>query len=126
MNTFTIVRNDNKQVIKYYGHGHTGYAEHGEDIVCASISAVSQQTVLGIINVLNIPVYVSLNADDGFLLVDITRKNDNSSMSSEEYNHMISENRDKVEVLMETMVIMLREIEKQYPEYLKIIEKEDK
>jgi hypothetical protein len=126
MNTFTIVRDNNNRVIKYYGHGHTGYAEHGEDIVCASISAVSQQTALGIMNVLSIPAYFSVNADDGFLLIDITKKQENSSMSSDEYNQLISENVDKISVLMETMVVMLRGIEKQYPEYLKIIEKEDK
>lgn len=126
MNTFTIVRDNNNNVIKYYGHGHTNYAEHGEDIVCASISAVSQQTALGIINVLKIPVHVAVNEEDGFLFIDITKKHENSSMSSDEYSHLISQNRDKLDVLMETMVVMLREIEKQYPEYLKIIEKEDK
>jgi hypothetical protein len=126
MNTFTIVRDDNDKVIKYYGHGHTGYAEHGEDIVCASISAVSQQTALGILNVLNVPAHVEMNAEDGFLLVDIINKHDNSSISSDEYNSLVSQNREKIDVLMETMVVMLREIEKQYPEYLKIIEKEDK
>jgi uncharacterized protein YsxB (DUF464 family) len=126
MNTFTIVRDNNGKVIKYYGHGHTGYAEHGEDIVCASISAVSQQTALGILNVLNIPVHVSTNAEDGFLLVDIMKKQENSSISSDEYNQLLIQNREKIDVLVETMVVMLREIEKQYPEYLKIIEKEDK
>lgn len=124
MTTFTIVRKDNK-IIKFYGHGHTGHASVGEDIVCAAISAASQQTAFGIINYLKIPCHIGQNNETGFLYVDLEMQNKEADISSEIFNELVAKNRVQLDTLLETLLIMLREIEKQYPENLKIFEKED-
>ena len=36
--------------------GHTGYAEEGEDIVCAAVSSVVQTAVLGLMQLVGIDV----------------------------------------------------------------------
>lgn len=124
MTTFTIVRRKGK-IVKFYGHGHTGHASIGEDIVCAAISAASQQTAFGILNYLKVPCHIGQNDDTGFLYVDLDMQNKEADISSEIFNELVEKNRVQLDTLLETMLIMLREIEKQYPENLKIFEKED-
>ena len=34
--------------IGFDAHGHTGYAECGEDIVCAAVSAITQTAAMGV------------------------------------------------------------------------------
>ena len=125
MTTFTLVRRGGK-IVKFYGFGHTGHGSVGEDIVCAALSASSQQTAMGILNYLNIPCHIGQNDENGFLYLDLDMKAEGSSQSLEEYNNLVEANRVKLDTLLETMLIMLREIEKEYPDNLKIIEKEDK
>jgi len=125
MTTFTIVRKKNK-IVKFYGHGHTGHASIGEDIVCAAISASSQQTAMGILNYLNIPCHIGQNDETGFLYLDLEIQAEGSNKSLNEYNEIIGEKRRELDALLETMLVMLREIEKEYPNKLAIIEKEDK
>lgn len=48
-------------------HGHTGFAEHGEDIVCAAVSVLTQTAVLGLTNVLGIDCQVQVDESEGFL-----------------------------------------------------------
>ncbi len=124
MTTFTVVRKDGK-IVKFYGHGHTGHASVGEDIVCAAISAASQQTAFGIVNYLKIPCHVGQNDETGFLYVDLEMQNKEANISSEIFNELVEKNRIQLDTLLETLLIMLREIEKQYPKNLKIFEKED-
>ena len=38
--------------------GHADFGEHGEDIVCAAVSAIAQTTVLGLMRHLDVPVDV--------------------------------------------------------------------
>jgi hypothetical protein len=125
MTTFTVIRRDGK-IIKFYGHGHTGHASTGEDIVCAAISASTQQTAFGILNYLHVPCHLGQNDETGFLYLDLDMQAEGSNKSLKEYNELIDSKRDQLDALLETMVIMLREIEKEYPNNLEIIEKEDK
>lgn len=124
MTTFTVVRKDGK-IVKFYGHGHTGHASVGEDIVCAAISAASQQTAFGIVNYLKIPCHIGQNDEAGFLYVDVEMQDKGANISSEIFNKLVEENRVQLDTLFETFLIMLREIKKQYPKNLKIFEKED-
>ena len=124
MTTFTFERK-NGRIVKFYGHGHTGHASIGEDIVCAAISAASQQTAFGILNYLKVPCHIGQNDETGFIYVDLDMQNKEADISSEIFNKLVEKNRVQLDTLLETMLIMLREIEKQYPENLKIFEKED-
>lgn len=48
-------------------HGHTGFAEHGEDIVCAAVSVLTQTAVLGLMEVLEIDCLVQIEEREGYL-----------------------------------------------------------
>ena len=45
MTRITIYRNENREVERFSCSGHAGYAEFGQDIVCASISVLVINTV---------------------------------------------------------------------------------
>lgn len=48
--------------------GHTGYAEPGNDIVCAAVSALTQTAVLGLTEILAIDCLVQVDEHKGSLL----------------------------------------------------------
>lgn len=79
--------------------GHAGYSEHGKDIVCASVSSI---------------VYTSVNLAKTFNK-DVEFIDDGSKMLIKNYVDDIN-----VDLTIKNMVLMLEELEKQYPKNLKI------
>lgn len=55
----------NGRTIGFKISGHSGFAESGKDIVCASISSISQMCLVGLENVLGLNANVK--SCDGFL-----------------------------------------------------------
>jgi len=102
----------NQKVVGYSAKGHSGYDEIGKDIVCAAVSIIMQNPLGGMEDVLKVtPKYV-IN-DDGYLEVNI--------------KDMDTQGKDKeIETLLETMVIMTKALEVEYPKYIKLVEKEVK
>lgn len=99
-----------------YGHienfkvlGHSDYAEEGEDIVCAAVSAIVQTAVMGIGNVAKIDSKYS--QEKGYASLSLPH-----NLSSEQIRdaHMI----------LETMYIGLKSIELQYSSFIAIEESE--
>lgn len=79
--------------------GHANYDELGKDIVCASVSSMVITTVNAILRVDNEAIRYSDN--DG-VIIDII-KND-----------------EIVNKLINNLIDLLRELEKQYPKYIEI------
>lgn len=80
--------------------GHANYDEFGKDIVCASVSSVIMTTVNSIMNIDNSSIsYV----DDGNKII-IEKLNDN----------------DIVDKLLDTMILILKDLEEQYKENIKV------
>ena len=80
--------------------GHAKYDEFGKDIVCASVSSVIMTTVNSIMNIDNSSIsYV----DDGNKII-IKKLNDN----------------DIVDKLLNTMILILKDLEKQYKKNIKV------
>ena len=80
--------------------GHAGYDEFGKDIVCASVSSVIMTTVNSIMNIDNSSIsYI----DDGNKII-IERLSDN----------------EVVDKLLNTMILILKDLEEQYKENIKV------
>ena len=79
--------------------GHANYAEYGEDIVCASVSSIVETSI----NLAH-----EFNSD-----IKYTDKQDKIEI----FNNTNDENVLKV---LKNMIEMLKELEKQYPENVKI------
>lgn len=55
---------DNGETLSIEIFGHANYDQHGRDIVCSAISAISQTSILGLRAVANsYPDYVVVNED---------------------------------------------------------------
>ena len=80
--------------------GHANYDEFGKDIVCASVSSIVMTTVNSIMSIDDSSInYV----DDGDKII-IKKLNDN----------------DIVDKLLNTMILILKDLEKQYKKNIKV------
>ena len=100
----------NGNIIGYKASGHSGYSEQGSDIICSAISTSLQMTLIGIQEVLKLKVDFKIN--DGFLDVDL--------------KNISLDKLTQTNILTETMAIFLKELTKQYPKYIRLVEKEEK
>ena len=64
---------NNGYIVKMQIEGHTGYAEHGKDILCSAISALSQAVVLGLKQVLQCNINYKTDYKRGFLMVELVK-----------------------------------------------------
>lgn len=92
----------------FEAHGHTGYAQSGEDIVCSAVSALTQTTLIGIIQTVGAEAEYCI--EDGGIRCMLTEEN--------------AEKREKCELLIRVMYEGLCNIEKNYGKYLSVSERE--
>ncbi|MDG0871745.1 ribosomal-processing cysteine protease Prp [Paenibacillus thiaminolyticus] len=103
----TVRRKPDRSIAGFSIEGHAEYAPHGEDIVCAGVSAVS----VGAANAIEALTGVELECEmkDGFLsgTVPFIERKDIEA---------------QVQLLLESMIIGLQSIEASYESYLQIEE----
>lgn len=95
------LKSDKNLISEVVVKGHAGYAEEGYDIICASVSSVVQTAVLGLVRVLDLKI--DYKTKDGYLKCTFKPN-------------------DKTQIIMATMLEGLMDMEKQYPQYIKIME----
>ncbi|MFF2480543.1 ribosomal-processing cysteine protease Prp [Paenibacillus sp. NPDC058071] len=109
MISVTFVRNaDDRRIISFAVEGHAKYAKPGKDIVCAGVSAVSVGTVNAIEALTNVELPASMK--NGWLSSDIPIQPDR-------------ETDGKVQLLLESMLVMLGSIAESYGKHVVIQEK---
>ena len=84
--------------------GHAGYADHGKDIVCASVSSILYTTINGILNI---------DKD----AIKYTDKNDTLEIKIKNKSKVVN-------ILINSMIDLLDDLESQYPENIKIVKGE--
>ncbi|UJF31993.1 ribosomal-processing cysteine protease Prp [Paenibacillus hexagrammi] len=105
--TIKRLAKDNSHITSYVVEGHAYYDDPGKDIVCSAVSAVAVGTVNSIEALTGIiPIH---EMETGFLDITIPE--------------IASSNQDKVnqvQLILESMVVMLRSIEETYGAYITI------
>ncbi|MFX3634898.1 MAG: ribosomal-processing cysteine protease Prp [Candidatus Pristimantibacillus sp.] len=96
-----------RRIVSFTVEGHAKYAKAGKDIVCAGVSAVSVGTVNAIEALANLKLPYSMK--NGWLSSDIPVQSD-------------KETDDKVQLLLESMAVMLSTIALSYGKYVIIHE----
>lgn len=66
MTSVKVTRQDD-HIITVECSGHTGYAESGEDIVCAALSSIVQTALLGLTAVAGIRVELEKRDEEGYI-----------------------------------------------------------
>ncbi|WP_040950122.1 ribosomal-processing cysteine protease Prp [Gorillibacterium massiliense] len=97
-----------RNILSFQVKGHASYADPGEDIVCAGVSAVTVGTVNAVEKLTGV-VPVS-RMKDGFLSARIPQDGDEGK-------------RAEVQLLLESMVVMLISIEETYGAYIQVQDK---
>ncbi len=105
----TVTFNAPQNVIKSFTmSGHANFAKKGSDLVCAGASAVSFGAVNAIMSLTDIKPEIEQGQDGGYLRCVIP---DSISDDAQE----------KVQLLLNSMLISLQTIERDYGKYMKII-----
>ena len=110
MITVNIVRQsaDDKQIVSFAIEGHAKFAKPGKDIICAGVSAISVGMVNAIEELTGLELPVSMR--NGWLQSEIPRQVDASV-------------NERVQLLLESMIVMLNTIAVSYGKYVVIREK---
>lgn len=99
MTNVNIIKDD-QQIKSISIEDHAGFANHGQDIVCAGISSV---------------IFGTLNALDHYgYQTDKTKVTE----ASVDINDIGAD--EKIQVVLTTMIIQLKTIQESYPDYLNI------
>lgn len=107
MISVTITRHNN-EIVNVSLEGHAGYADHGQDIVCAAVSVL-------VINTFN---SIEQFTDDAFA----SEAAEDGGYMTMAFPESIS---DKSKLLLDSMILGLDEIQKQYgDEYISLQYKE--
>lgn len=82
-------------------NGHSGYAEQGEDIVCASVSSCAYMTANTILEILKVSAFTDVS--DGRMVVRIPFKN-----------------ADQCRDILSGFKLHMVSLEEQYPEFINV------
>ena len=91
------------RIYRFAAEGHSGFAPHGEDIVCAAVSVLLQTAVLGLEKVACIRPEVAI--DDGYLICHLSREQTSNTA---------------VSVILKTMLLGLQAIQGEYGNYVSV------
>ena len=105
--TNIVINYKNNNIVSFEISGHTGYEDFGKDILCASISSISQSAVLGITKVLNIKATVQKNDQKGYLKMVLPKE-------------MTKDEMEKTQILLKTMEMSLKDLLFDYGDYINL------
>ncbi|HWR41572.1 ribosomal-processing cysteine protease Prp [Sporomusa sp.] len=103
MITVTLIRDNNQAITGFMVNGHAQAAPHGQDIVCAGVSALTQSSIMGIER--HLQREINLVQDRNGLKIELADRPDSLTAA-----------------VFETMLLGLTEIAKLYPKSVRIIE----
>ena len=107
--TKICVYRKNEDIVKFTLSGHTGYAEQGEDIVCAAISTLSTATLNGLTEVVKIGIGFEIR--DAYIECVLP-------------DELSATKRKGANVLLETFYMSIVNLKEQYEQYITITELE--
>lgn len=104
MTEISIIDNQISKKLQIYLNGHSEYADSGEDIVCSAISVLSQSIFNGITEILRYDISHEIRA--GYFYFEIPES--------------IWKQDSRVKILIDTLILNLKDLEVQYRDYIKL------
>jgi len=105
----TFYRDSEERLSGVYAHGHAEFDEHGDDIVCAAVSAILQSTRLGL------EAYAHL-------IVDATQQSGEMQLRWPE----TARDDPSVRAIVSTAELSIERIAEQYPEHVRVTRESDR
>ncbi|KAB7708627.1 ribosomal-processing cysteine protease Prp [Bacillus aerolatus] len=103
-----ITKQPSGRISSFTMDGHAEFAEHGKDLVCAGATAVSFGALNAILSLTDAKLDIEQGKEGGFLCCRIP---DTLPAGTDE----------KVQLLLEGMIVSLQTIEREYSKHIKII-----
>ena len=101
-----------KQTIKTIeATGHSGYAEHGSDIVCSAVSVLMETLASGLTEVVN--AEVEIKYDENIPHLSVTLKETDKDKI------------EKAQILMKTALLGIKGVAQEFSKFIKIKEKQN-
>ena len=111
MTTVAFFRSPEFGLIGFEADGHSGFAEAGSDIVCAALSALTEATLNGIVNVAKAPAMYQRDDESAFLTACLTPECTGDQL-------------ERAQILLQTLLEAVQAIARDYPRNVRIIFKE--
>ncbi len=110
MTNVTVSYKDNS-LVSFEADGHAGFANHGEDIVCAAISVLMQTAVNSLDAVAGIKTII-FEADEtsGYMYIELPANLDETKKA-------------KADIVLNTVLTGLQGIAQAYPKYMRLLKK---
>ena len=105
--TKIVFHKQGEDFVRLESVGHTGYAQHGEDIVCAALSALVQGAALGVLKVAKVKAEYRVNEEKGSLSLAIPQK-------------IGAQERRDCNVILGTLLTSVEDLRKGYSEYIEV------
>ncbi len=102
-----IYRSNEGLITSFTLSGHAEFDEYGKDIVCAGASAVTFGAVNAVLSLTKIEPQIDQGGEGGYLHVKLPSNLDQSTS-------------DKVQLLLEGMLVSLQTIERDYGQYISV------
>ncbi|MTI95618.1 MAG: ribosomal-processing cysteine protease Prp [Firmicutes bacterium] len=103
------IQNHHQLIVGFSVSGHSLYAVHGADIICAAVSALSQTAIPALTQVLGVaPEWAR---DEGFLNCRIPDGLDERQT-------------ERAQIVLQTLIVGLENIARQYPTYIQLMNEE--
>ncbi|MGO1368005.1 MAG: ribosomal-processing cysteine protease Prp [Senegalia sp. (in: firmicutes)] len=96
---------DDGNILKYIMNGHTGYDEHGKDIVCAAVSVLAQTGLMSLLEFLNLKI--SYLIEDGYIKVILPK-----NLNKDDF--------EKSQIVLNTVLIGIKSVAESYPDYISL------
>lgn len=132
----TITRNNDKKINEFTIEGHAEFEHSGKDIICAGISAVSGTAIIGLERLLGLKPEIVVeqmqkeNKIWAFVKKIFGLNSDREDDSEGVFLKCVipedisEEGREKADVILETMVLGIKDLSDQYKKFVKVLDKE--
>lgn len=100
-----IIHYENDNISSFTLSGHANSGPYGYDLVCAGVSAISFGAINAVFELSDVKLHVAQGEDGGFLEVVVPK-------------HISEEEREKVNLIFNAMIISLQTIESSYREHI--------
>ncbi|HHT48851.1 MAG TPA: ribosomal-processing cysteine protease Prp [Firmicutes bacterium] len=109
--TLVQVLRSGGRLVGFKAKGHTGYAQAGQDIVCAGVSTLIQTAVLGLQELAGLDLEIKQEQKSGFFSCFIVTTDDETKLA-------------KADLILNLMYLGLQQIALDYQKYVQIVLKE--
>ncbi|MEG1612875.1 MAG: ribosomal-processing cysteine protease Prp [Clostridia bacterium] len=106
MTTVKVLKINNK-IVSIECVGHTGYAEHGEDIVCSALSSIVQTAALGLLQVAKINVTLKIDEDKGYFFMTLPE-------------NISKERRHDADMILETLLLGVADLNQGFSDFIEL------